>query len=69
MRDLSNQEKHDNARLTKQIEKQLSELTGLKKDKEKQQNEIVELQNQTIELKEQVSIYDPFFLSFYINLS
>ncbi|GAB1603614.1 dynactin subunit 1-like isoform X4, partial [Argonauta hians] len=54
MRDLSNEEKHDNQRLSKQSEKLQTELVGLRKDKEKQMNEILELQNQTIELKEQV---------------
>lgn len=54
MRDLSNEEKHQNQRLGKQNEKLQSELVGLRKDKEKQLNEILELQNQTIELKEQV---------------
>ncbi|XP_029644920.1 dynactin subunit 1 isoform X3 [Octopus sinensis] len=55
MRDLSNEEKHENQRLGKQNEKLQSEVVGLRKDKEKQLNEILELQNQTIELKEQLS--------------
>ncbi|XP_052828984.1 dynactin subunit 1 [Octopus bimaculoides] len=54
MRDLSNEEKHENQRQGKLNEKLQSEVVGLRKDKEKQLNEILELQNQTIELKEQV---------------
>uniref|UniRef100_A0A0L8GW13 Uncharacterized protein n=1 Tax=Octopus bimaculoides TaxID=37653 RepID=A0A0L8GW13_OCTBM len=55
MRDLSNEEKHENQRQGKLNEKLQSEVVGLRKDKEKQLNEILELQNQTIELKEQLS--------------
>ncbi|XP_071090432.1 dynactin subunit 1-like isoform X3 [Haliotis cracherodii] len=54
MRDLSNQEKHDSQKLSKQSEKQASEIINLRKDKERFQSEASEMQEQLIELKEQV---------------
>ncbi|XP_041368819.1 dynactin subunit 1-like isoform X2 [Gigantopelta aegis] len=54
LRDLTNQEKHDAAKLSKQNEKLVTELTALKKDKDNLQTQVTELQNQIFELKEQV---------------
>ncbi|XP_064610266.1 dynactin subunit 1-like isoform X3 [Liolophura sinensis] len=54
MRDLSNNEKHENQKMTKQIEKMTSDLTALRKEKEKRAEEIAKLSNEIIELKEQV---------------
>lgn len=54
MRDLSNQEKNDAAKKTKQNEDLTKELTAVKKDKEKLQNEVAALQTEMIDLKDQV---------------
>ncbi|XP_052269765.1 dynactin subunit 1-like isoform X2 [Dreissena polymorpha] len=54
MRDLSNQEKHDNAKLQKQTESMTAEMKQLRKDKERLSGEVAQLQEQHIELQEQV---------------
>eukprot|EP00105_Crassostrea_gigas_P009521 XP_011424504.1 PREDICTED: dynactin subunit 1-like [Crassostrea gigas] len=54
MRDLSNHEKQEVQRLTKANEKNLTEITNLKKEKERFASEVEELSQQMIDLKEQV---------------
>lgn len=54
MRDLSNHEKQEVQRLTKANEKNLTEITNLKKEKERFASEVEDLSQQMIDLKEQV---------------
>lgn len=54
MRDLSNHEKEEVQRLTKANEKNLTEITNLKKEKERFASEVEDLSQQMIDLKEQV---------------
>nr|XP_022336647.1 dynactin subunit 1-like isoform X4 [Crassostrea virginica] len=54
MRDLSNQDKQEVQRLTKANEKFVSEMSVLRKDKERFAAEVEELSQQMIDLKEQV---------------
>ncbi|CAH1783867.1 unnamed protein product [Owenia fusiformis] len=54
LRDLSNNEKHENQSLNKQLEQIKAENKTLAKDKEKLAAEVMELQNEAIDLKEQV---------------
>ncbi|KAL4231416.1 Dynactin subunit 1 [Mactra antiquata] len=54
MRDLSNQEKHENQKLQKQNESMTSDIKGLKKDKERLTTEVTTLNEQVLELQEQV---------------
>jgi len=57
MRDLSSSDKHELQRIQKVNEKFTSEVTTLKREKEKLQGEITELQTQIIDLKDQVCSY------------
>ncbi len=54
MRDLSNHEKNEVGKLTKQIEKQNNDFNNILKDKERLETEVAQLQEQTIDLQEQV---------------
>ena len=56
MRDLSNQEKHENQKLTKQTEKLTSEMNIVKKERDRVHAEVKNLQEEMIELKEQVHV-------------
>jgi dynactin 1 len=54
MRDLSNTEKHENQKLTKQNEAMTTEIKQLKKDKDRLAADVSALNEQVIELQEQV---------------
>ncbi len=54
MRDLSNHEKNEVGKLTKQIEKQNNDYNNILKDKERLENAVAQLEEQTIDLQEQV---------------
>lgn len=54
MRDLSNHEKNEGAKLTKQVEKLNNDLNNLQKDKERLESEISQQQEKMIDLHEQV---------------
>ena len=54
MRDLSNQEKQENQKLTKQSEKLTTDSNIVKKERDRLQTEVNDLHEQMIELKEQV---------------
>lgn len=56
MRDLSNQDKQEVQRLTKANEKFVSEMSVLRKDKERFAAEVEEMSQQMIDLKEQVRV-------------
>ena len=55
MRDLSNHEKNEGAKLTKQVEKLNNDMNNLQKDKERLEGEISQMQEKMIDLHEQVS--------------
>ena len=57
MRDLSNHEKNEGAKLTKQVEKLNNDLNNLQKDKERLESEISKQQEKMIDLHEQVWQY------------
>ncbi|XP_052772029.1 dynactin subunit 1-like isoform X2 [Mya arenaria] len=54
MRDMSNQEKHENQKFQKQVESMTTEIRTLRKDKERLTGEVAQLQEQQIDLQEQV---------------
>ncbi len=54
MRDLSNHEKNEGAKLNKQVEKLNNDMNNLQKDKESLEQEVAQLQEKMIDLQEQV---------------
>ena len=62
MRDLSNHEKNEAAKLNKQVEKLNNDLNNLQKDKERLEGEIAQQQEKMIDLHEQVTLW--IFTSF-----
>jgi len=57
LRELSNMEKQENQRVTKQVESHRSEISTLTKDREKLQKDVGRLETEIIELKEMVRTY------------
>ena len=57
MRDLSNHEKNEAAKLNKQVEKLNNDMNNLQKDKERLESEIAQQQEKMIDLHEQVNLW------------
>ncbi len=61
MRDLSNHEKNEAAKLNKQVDKLNNDMNNLQKDKERLEGEVTQLQEKMIDLQEQVGVKDQDF--------